>query len=92
MYNLGSSFEFQDAIEDLKRIFESNNLKVKDDELIRIAMKLVKAEQQYKLNDTLNTHLSAIADILNYPFNPLISSIESVANSIENLGDSHAPF
>lgn len=85
MYNLGTSFEYEDAIVDLKRIFESKNFKIKDDELIHIAIELVKAEQQYKLNETLNIYLSDIADTLNYPFNALI-------DSIEKLGDSHAPF
>lgn len=87
MFSLGASFDYRDAIDDLKTIYKSKGLKVEDDILIYLAMELVKAEQNYRIESVLKSNLSDIAMVLNYPFNPLISSFTDIANSLENLGE-----
>ena len=52
MYNLGTTFELEDAIKDLKRIMQRTGMKIDDSLLPHIAMDLVKAEQEFKKNKT----------------------------------------
>ena len=90
MYNLGTTFELEDAIKDLKRIMQRTGMKIDDSLLPHIAMDLVKAEQEFKKDKTLDHELTAMTNMLNYPFDPLISSISHIGDAIADLSESVA--
>lgn len=90
MYNLGTSFELEDALKDLKKITKRTGMKIDEGLLPHIAMVLVKAEQEFKKDKTLDHELTAMTNMLNYPFDPLISSISHIGDAIADLSESVA--
>ncbi len=90
MYNLGTSFELEDALKDLKKIMKRTGMKIDESLLPHIAMDLVKAEQEFKKDKTLDHELTAMTNTLNYPFDPLISSISHIGDTIADLSESVA--
>lgn len=90
MYNLGTSFELEDALKDLKKIMKRSGMRIDESLLPHIAMDLVKAEQEFKKDKTLDHELTAMTNMLNYPFDPLISSISHIGDTIADLSESVA--
>ncbi|MDN6181816.1 MAG: hypothetical protein L0I92_03640 [Staphylococcus equorum] len=90
MYNLGTSFELEDAIKDLSKLSQRSGLNIDDSIIPHLAMELVKAEQEYKKDKTLDHELTEMTNMLNYPYIPLIDSISNIGDAIEDLSESVA--
>lgn len=90
MYNLGTSFELEDALKDLKQIMKRTGMKIDESLLPHIAIDLVKAEQEFKKDKTLDHEFTEMTNMLNYPFDPLISSISHIGDAIGDLSESVA--
>lgn len=101
MVKLNVSYDFMDAIEDIKVISKDKKLGITKDILPHLAIELVKSEQERKRNEILEESLYRISESLNMPTWGMILSetIEktavddvSLSNCINNIANSIYDF
>ena len=90
MSRLKVSYDFMDAIEDIKENSKDKKLGITKDVLPHLAIELVKAEQERKKNEILDENLYRISDTLNTPNWAMVLSetIEKTAIDDVFLSDS----
>lgn len=90
MYNLGTSFELEDAIKDLSKLSQRSGLNIDDSIIPHLGMELLRAEQYGEKTEMLEGKLSSIIDVLNYPLYPLTDKLSSSISDIaEAISDSN---
>lgn len=93
MVKLNVSYDFIDALEDIKEISKDKKLGITKDVLPHLAIELVKAEQERKKNEILDegVRINQADNMLDIPLTDISQSLSEIATAIERTGDSDDP-
>lgn len=88
MSRLKVSYDFMDAIEDIKEISKDKKLGITKDVLPHLAIELVKAEQERKKNEILDegVRINQADNMLDIPLTEISQSLSEFATVIERVG------
>ena len=88
MSRLKVSYDFMDAIEDIKENSKDKKLGITKDVLPHLAIELVKAEQERKKNEILDegVRINQADNMLDIPLTEISQSLSEFATVIERVG------
>lgn len=89
MVKLNASYDFMDAIEDIKVISKDKKLGITKDILPHLAIELVKSEQERKRNEILEegVRINQADTMLDIPLTDISHSLSEIATAIERTGE-----